>query len=117
VAPAATIISAEAQSLRQEVSAHVTILKAIIALELAALGSGLAVTGKQAVVLAVLAAISSFLWLLWTDRSLSILKIAAYLGIELAPWLTELVKYPVLGWEQFLRRSRPTARSPGRHCI
>jgi hypothetical protein len=54
--------------------------------------SSLAVIGKSAVVLAVLAAISSFLWLLWTDRSLSILKIAAYLGIELAPRLTELVQ-------------------------
>lgn len=70
---AAELMNAEAQAPRQE---HVTILNAIVALDVAALGSGMAVIGTSAFVPVALATVSSFFVAAWTDRSLSILKIA-----------------------------------------
>jgi len=96
--------STEVQCLREEITTRITLMHAVIALELAVLGTGLAVIAKPTYVMAALAAASSFLWLLWMDRSLYTYKVAAYLSVELAPRLSQLARRPVLGWETFLRR-------------
>jgi hypothetical protein len=98
------IAIAEAQSLRGEITARITLMNAVIALELATLGTGLAVIGKPTYLLAALGAASSFLWLQWLEHSTYTYKIAAYLAVELAPALSRLTGHPVLGWEEFLRR-------------
>jgi hypothetical protein len=103
MADAADVDIAEVQCLRQEITTRITLEHALVALELAALGTGLTLGGTAVYVLAALAAISSFLWLLWMDQSLSTYKIAAYLAVEVAPRLTSQVGHPVLGWESFLR--------------
>jgi hypothetical protein len=120
--------SAEAQCLRQEITSRITLINAVIALELAVFSTGLTIITKPTYVLAALAAASSFLWLLWMDQSLYTYKIAAYLSVELAPRLSQLARRPVLGWETFLRRietngadsSRalyPGAAGHGRHLM
>ena len=98
------IAVSEVQCLRQEITTRITLMNAIVALELTALGGGLAIIGRPTYVLAALAAASSFLWLQWMEQSLYTYKIAAYLAVELAPLLSQLAGHPVLGWEEFLRR-------------
>lgn len=93
----------EAQGLRQEITTRITLMNALIALELATLGTGLAVISKPSFLLVGMGAASSFLWLLWMDQSLYTYKIAAYLSVELAPRLSQLARRRVLGWEAFLR--------------
>ncbi|HEV7830414.1 MAG TPA: hypothetical protein VGP04_16530 [Pseudonocardiaceae bacterium] len=66
--------AAELQALRQEITSHFTLSATLIALELAAFGSSLSFVDKSTHVLAGLAVISSFLWLLWIDHSTQILK-------------------------------------------
>lgn len=100
----AELDSAEAQCLRQEITTRITLMNAVIALEIATLGTGLTVISRPTYVLAALGAASSFLWLLWMDQSIYTYKIAAYLSVELAPRLSRLARRPVLGWETFLRR-------------
>jgi hypothetical protein len=106
--------TAEAQSLRQEITTRITLMNALIALELAALGTGLTAIAKPSFLLAALGAASSFLWLLWMDQSLYTYKIAAYLSVELAPRLSLLARRPVLGWETFLRRVESNGEKSGR---
>jgi hypothetical protein len=98
------IDAAEVHGLRQEITTRISLMNALIALDLAAVGTGLTISGHWVHVLAGLAAISSFLWLLWIDQSISTYKLAAYLAIEMAPKLSELTGRQVLGWEYFLRR-------------
>jgi hypothetical protein len=98
------IDAAEVESLRQEITNRISLMNALVALQLAALGTGLTISGHWVHVLAGLAAISSFLWLLWIDQSISTYKLAAYLAIEMAPKLSEYAGRPVLGWEYFLRQ-------------
>lgn len=105
--------STEAQCLRQEITTRITLMNAVIGLELAALSTGLTIISKPTYVLAGLGAASSFLWLLWMDLSLYTYKIAAYLAVELAPRLSGLVKRPVLGWETFLRRIEANGERSG----
>lgn len=95
---------AELQALRQEIASHFTLSTTLMALELAAFGSSLSLVDKSTYILPVLAVISSFLWLLWIDHSTQILKIAAYISIDLAPRMSQCLGRPVLGWEIFLRR-------------
>jgi hypothetical protein len=104
VAEAVELDAAEIQSLRQEITTRIGLMQAIVAVELAALGTGLTILHDYAHVLAGLAAISSFLWLLWLDQSLSTYKIAAYLAIEVAPRMQQITARRTLGWEAFLRR-------------
>ena len=61
--------AAELHTLRQEITSHFTLSATLIALELAAFGSSLSLVDKSTHILAVLAVISSFLWLLWIDHS------------------------------------------------
>lgn len=102
-APGIQLDTAELQCLRQEITTRITLMNGIIALELATIGTGLTAISRANFVLVGLAAASSFLWLLWMDQSLYTYKIAAYLAVELAPRLGELVQRPVLGWEGFVR--------------
>ncbi len=95
---------AELQALRQEITTHFTLTTTLMALELAAFGSSLSLVDKSTYILPALAVISSFLWLLWIDHSTQILKIAAYIAVELAPRMRQYLGRPVLGWEVFLRR-------------
>lgn len=106
--------SAEVQCLRQEITTRITLMHAIIALELAVLGVGLTAIAKPTYVMAALAAASSFLWLLWMDQSLYTYKVAAYLSVELAPQLSQLARRPVLGWETFLRRIEASGQKSSR---
>jgi hypothetical protein len=108
------IDAAEVAGLRQEITTRVSLMNALVALELAAVGTGLTISGHSVHVLAGLAAISSFLWLLWIDQSISTYKLAAYLAIELAPGLSELAGRPLLGWEYFLRRVEAGGAASGR---
>jgi hypothetical protein len=94
---------AEIQSLRQEITARIGLMNAVVALELAAAGTGFGLLDRWTHVLAALAAISSFLWLLWIDQSLSTYKIAAYLAIDVVPRMREYASRPLLNWEYFLR--------------
>jgi hypothetical protein len=104
MAEAVELDAAEIQSLRQEITTRIGLMQAIVAIELAAVGTGLTILHDYAHVLAGLAAISSFLWLLWIDQSISTYKIAAYLAIEVAPRMQEITARRTLGWEAFLRR-------------
>jgi hypothetical protein len=99
-----TVRLCEFQALRQEISNRLTISYTLLALGLAAFGTGISVVGRTSQILAVLAAISSILWLYWTDNSLSIRRIAAYIAIELAPADGEGDWGGGLGWEMFLRQ-------------
>jgi hypothetical protein len=105
---------AEVQALRQEIITRVTLASTLIALELTALAAGLAILDKSKHILIVLAAMSSFLWLLWLDHSVQTLKLAAYLGTELAPRLTERARRPLLGWEGYLRQINAGGELSGR---
>jgi hypothetical protein len=57
---------------------------------------------KHSEVVVALAAVSSFLWLLWIDHTSQIYKIAAYIGLRLAPRLRDR-DAGLLGWEHFMR--------------
>lgn len=95
---------AEVQSLRGEITARIGLMNALVGIELAAVGTALTVLPDSSThVLAGLAAISSFLWLLWMDQTASIYKIAAYLAIEMAPRLESSSGRRALRWEKFLR--------------
>lgn len=92
--------AAEFQALRQEIVERIKISYSILALGLAAFGTGLSLAGRASYILAALGALSSVLWLYWTDNSLSIHRIAAYVAIRLAP----AAGPPALGWEAYFRR-------------
>jgi hypothetical protein len=94
---------AEIETLRQEITTRIGLMNAVIALELAAVGTGLTILNESAHVLAGLAATSSLLWLLWMDQSMCTYKIAAYLSVEMAPRLQDLAGRRLLVWESFLR--------------
>lgn len=68
--------AAELHELRHEITTHFTLSNALVAVELAACGTGISVLNRSAFFLAGLALISSFLWVLWIDHSLQTHKIA-----------------------------------------
>jgi hypothetical protein len=94
----------EYETLRQEINNRTTISYTLIALDLAALGGGLSVVNKSKAILVALAAISSLLWLYWTDHAAQVRRIAAYIAIDLAPKISAAIGEPALQWEVFLRR-------------
>ena len=94
----------EYETLRQEINNRTTISYTLVALDLAALGAGLSVVDKSRAILVALAAISSLLWLYWTDHAGQVNRIAAYIAIQLAPKISADEGRPVLQWEAFLRR-------------
>lgn len=94
---------AEFEELRTEINNRTTISNQIIAVQIAAIGSGIIILDKSADVLLGLAAISTLLWLFWIDHTCQIYKIAAYIELEMAPRL-RTSKPDLLGWERFLRK-------------
>lgn len=94
---------AEYERLRGEIDNRTQIANALVAVDLTALGVGLASLPALPEIVIGIAAASIFLWMLWTDQGVQVWKIAAYMEIELAPRLRESSP-DVLGWEPFLRR-------------
>jgi hypothetical protein len=92
----------EFERLREEVDNRTELSNHLVSYQLTALGAGIAVFDKFPDVLLGLAAISSFLWLLWIDHTSQIYKIATYIALRLAPRL-DGKRTGSLGWERFLR--------------
>ncbi|BAY77633.1 hypothetical protein NIES25_41000 [Nostoc linckia NIES-25] len=97
-----TVNLCEYEQLRNEINNRTNLSASLVALQLTALGAGLSVLEKFPDVVIALAAVSSFLWLLWIDHTSQIYKIAAYIGLCLAPQLSE-GNEQLLGWEHFMR--------------
>jgi hypothetical protein len=91
--------------LRDEINNRTQLSAGLVSLNLAALGAGLTVITNIPDIVVALAAISSFLWLLWIDHTSQIYKIAAYIGLRLAPRLREGTEETekLLDWEKFMR--------------
>src|SRR6266481_5511058 len=87
----------EFKELRAEINNRTQLSTGLVGLQLAAIGSGLAVIKDYPDVVLALAALSSFLWLLWIDHTSQIYKIAAYIGLKLAPRLRS-GNSELLGW-------------------
>ena len=79
---------AEFQKLRDEIMARTQLVNTLVGVELAALGVGISSFTSIPDVLIGLAAVSSFLWLLWLDHAEQVQKIAAYIALRLRPRLT-----------------------------
>jgi hypothetical protein len=99
-----TIDIAEFEALRQEINSRLNVSYSLLALELAALGAGISVADKFPQALSGLAIVSSLLWLYWTDNSVQIQRIGAYIALDLAPRINEREDREVLRWEAFMRR-------------
>jgi hypothetical protein len=97
-----TVHLCEYEQLRNEINNRTQLSAGLVALQLAALGAGLSILDKLPDIVVALAAISSFLWLLWIDHTSQIYKIAAYIGLRLAPRLREGDE-ELLNWEHFMR--------------
>lgn len=94
---------AEFQKLRDEITARMQHVNAIVGIELTALGVGISAFTKIPDVLLGLAAVCSFLWLLWLDYAEQVQKIAAYIAIRLRPRL-RAGDVDVLNWETYMRQ-------------
>jgi hypothetical protein len=92
----------EFEKLRDEIDNRTDLSKDILLAELTALGAGLALVDKFSDILVGLAGVSTFLWLFWLDHTEQIYKIAAYIGVNLAPRLRGRHR-GALQWEPFLR--------------
>lgn len=97
-----TVDLCEFEQLRYEINNRTQLASALVGLQLTVLGAGLVVLNNFPDVVVALAAVASFLWLLWIDHTSQIYKIAAYIGLYLAPRLRE-GDAELLGWEHFLR--------------
>jgi hypothetical protein len=100
---------AEFQKLRDEIMARTQLVNTLVGVELAALGAGISAFTTVPDVLIGLAAVSSFLWLLWLDHAEQVQKIAAYIALRLRPRLTAGSDH-VLRWETYMRQ---LDREPG----
>jgi hypothetical protein len=100
---------AEFQKLRDEIMARTQLVNTLVGVELAALGAGISAFTTVPDVLIGLAAVSSFLWLLWLDHAEQVQKIAAYIALRLRPRLT-VGSDQVLRWETYMRQ---LDREPG----
>ncbi len=92
----------EYEHLRYEINNRTRLSGHIVSLQLTALGAGLAIIDKYPDIVIALAAVSSFLWLLWLDHTSQIYKIAAYISLKLA-YRLQRISPEVMGWETFLR--------------
>ncbi|MGH2572133.1 MAG: hypothetical protein ACRDGU_01360 [Actinomycetota bacterium] len=114
---AMSIDLAEFQKLRDEITGRMQLQTTIVGAQLAVLGTGLSLLTTSPEILLGLAAISSFLWLLWLDHAEQVHKIGLYVGSVLAPRLGR-VGPGALGWERFLRdldRGHPEGRRVGNY--
>lgn len=99
---AASIHVTEYESLRREIETRATLPSSLIALELSALGFGLAAAQTRIDLYAGLAFLSIIFWLFWLDHTEQIWKMATYIAIRLRPTLADMAP-GALGWEPFLR--------------
>ena len=101
--PELTVNLAEFDKLRQEIDNRTTLGSQVVALELTAVGAAVAVAAAVPDALLGLAAVTCCLWLLWLDHAVQVYKIASYIGVQLAPRVSQNVGRPVLRWESYLR--------------
>src|SRR5215217_4678149 len=94
-----TVDLIEYANLRNEINNRTQLSAGLVGLNLAALGAGISIIRHVPDIVVALAGVSSFLWLLWIDHTSQIYKIAAYIGLCLAPRLREGTE-ELLGWEQ-----------------
>lgn len=107
---------AEFQKLRDEIMARTQLVNTLVGVELAALGAGISAFTSVPDVLIGLAAVSSFLWLLWLDHAEQVQKIAAYIALRLRPRLA-VGDEQVLRWETYLRQLDGEPRMPHTQAV
>ncbi|MGH3030524.1 MAG: hypothetical protein ACRDNE_07110 [Gaiellaceae bacterium] len=107
---------AEFQKLRDEIMARTQLVNTLVGVELAALGAGISAFTRVPDVLVGLAAVSSFLWLLWLDHAEQVQKIAAYIALRLRPRLAVGAKQ-VLRWETYMRQLDGEPRMPHTQAV
>lgn len=101
---AGAIDVAEFEALRQEINSRLNVSYSLLALEVAALGAGISIAVRFPQALGGLALVSSLLWLFWTDNSVQVQRLGAYIALDLGPRLNQGKERPVLRWEAFMRR-------------
>lgn len=107
---------AEFQKLRDEIMARTQLVNTLVGVELAALGAGISSFTTVPDVLIGLAAVSSFLWLLWLDHAEQVQKIAAYIALRLRPRLA-VGADQVLRWETYMRQLDREPRMPHTQAV
>lgn len=107
---------AEFQKLRDEIMARTQLVNTLVGVELAALGAGISSFTTVPDVLIGLAAVSSFLWLLWLDHAEQVQKIAAYIALRLRPRLA-VGTDQVLRWETYMRQLDRESRMPHTQAV
>ena len=107
---------AEFQKLRDEIMARTQLVNTIVGLELAAFGAAISAFTNVPDVLVGLAAVSSFLWLLWLDHAEQVQKIAAYIALRLRPRL-EAGGDEVLRWETYMRELDREQKMPHTQAV
>ena len=107
---------AEFQKLRDEIMARTQLVNTLVGVELAALGAGISSFTSIPDVLIGLAAVSSFLWLLWLDHAEQVQKIAAYIALRLRPRLT-VGSNQVLRWETYMRQLDREPKMPHTQAV
>ena len=107
---------AEFQKLRDEIMARTQLVNTLVGVELAALGAGISSFTRVPDVLIGLAAVSSFLWLLWLDHAEQVQKVAAYIALRLRPRLA-VGSDRVLGWETYMRQLDQEPRMPHTQAV
>lgn len=107
---------AEFQKLRDEIMARTQLVNTLVGVELAALGAGISSFTTVPDVLIGLAAVSSFLWLLWLDHAEQVQKIAAYIALRLRPRLA-VGTDQVLRWETYMRQLDREPRMPHTQAV
>jgi hypothetical protein len=107
---------AEFQKLRDEIMARTQLVNTLVGVELAAVGTGISSFTSIPDVLIGLAAVSSFLWLLWLDHAEQVQKIAAYIALRLRPRLT-VGSDQVLRWETYMRQLDREPKMPHTQAV
>src|SRR5262249_14367241 len=92
----------EYERLRCEIDSRTQLAFGLVTLNITALGLGFSVIATFPDVVFGLAIISCILWMLYIDHSAQVQKIAAYIGLKLAPRL-RATNSESLGWEAFMR--------------
>lgn len=92
----------EFERLRCEIDGRTQLAFGLVTLNITAIGVGFSVIASFPDVVFGLAIVSCILWMLYIDHSAQVQKIAAYIGLRLAPRLRGR-DGQALGWEAFLR--------------
>lgn len=92
----------EFERLRCEIDSRTQLAFGLVTLNITAIGAGFSLLAAFPDVVFGLSIVSCILWMLYVDHSAQVQKIAAYIGLRLAPRLRATAQ-DVLGWETFLR--------------